>query len=64
MKIYRITLYLYLALAVVFLYDAYVKFQEGGNYWLSLFFVAMAIFMFFFRQRSIKKMEERNKNQH
>jgi len=63
MKVYRITLYLYLALAVLFLWDAYVKFQEEGNYWLSLLFVAMAIFVFFFRRRSLKKMEERNKNQ-
>lgn len=64
MKVYRITIFLYLGFALYFLYDAYDKFQSGeGNYWLSIGLAAMAIFLFFFRQRNINKIEERNKNQ-
>ena len=64
MKVYKITIFLYLAFAAFFLYNAYGQFQSGeGNYWVSIGLAAMAIFLFFFRQRNIKKIEERNKNQ-
>lgn len=63
MKVYRITVFLYLGFALFFLYDAYVEYQREGDYWIRLIFAAMALFLFFFRQRSIRNMEERKKNQ-
>src|SRR5690606_6952380 len=61
MKVYRITVFLYLGFALYFLYDAYVEYQREGDYWIRLIFAAMALFLFFFRQRSIRNMEERKK---
>ena len=63
MKVYRITVFLYLGFALFFLYDAYVEYQAGGDYWIRLIFAAIAIFLFLFRQRNIKKMDERKNNQ-
>ncbi len=63
MKIFKITAYLYLAFAALFTYQAYVKYTNNESYWLMLFCVAVSIFMFFFRMRTIKKMEERKNQQ-
>lgn len=64
MKIYKFTLYLYLVFGLFFLYDTVVKFQSGGDYKISLAFTVVAIFMFFFRKRHIKRIEDnQNKNQ-
>lgn len=62
MKIYKLTLYLYLIFAIFFLYDTVMKFQEGGDYKISLAFTVVAAFMFFFRKRHLKKIEENQKN--
>lgn len=61
MKIYKITAYLYLAFAFVFLYSIYEKVQNGENYIIDIFFVVLAVFMFFFRMRSAKK-DQTNQN--
>lgn len=63
MKFYRITVYLYLVFAVFFAYDAFVKYQEGGDYWIRVAFSAVALFMFFFRLRNIKNIDAHRKNQ-
>lgn len=57
MKIYKITAYLYLAFAILFIYDAYTRYSNGEQYWISLLFVAVAIFMFIFRLKNFKKMQ-------
>jgi len=62
MKFYKITLYLYLIFGLFFLYDTVTKYQEGGDFKISLAFAVVAIFMFFFRKRHIKKIEDNQKN--
>ena len=59
MKIQKIFHYAYIVFAVLFLYDAFIKWSvEGNGAYISLFFAAIAIFMFFFRQRFSKKFED------
>ncbi|MDN3707842.1 hypothetical protein QW060_21175 [Myroides ceti] len=63
MKVYRFTVYLYLIFGLFFVYDTINKYINGDeNYILSLVFAVLAIFMFYFRLRSIKKIEERQNN--
>ena len=60
-KIYRLFEYFYLIIAIFFSYEAISNWNEDRTRaYLFLFFVAMAIFMFFFRRKFRKKMEERN----
>ncbi|MUU78832.1 hypothetical protein [Winogradskyella endarachnes] len=62
MKIQKIFHYAYLVFAVLFLYDAITKWSDNRNgAYMSLVFVALATFMFFFRKRFSKKFEDRNK---
>ncbi|WP_372474616.1 hypothetical protein AB4865_04940 [Capnocytophaga sp. ARDL2] len=62
MKIYKITAYIYLLFAGVFVYDIYDRIQHGENYTVSVLFLAIAIFMFFFRMRTAKKAEQNRNN--
>lgn len=60
-RIYKLFEYFYLIIAVFFSYEVFVNWGENRDRaYLFLFFVAMAIFMFFFRRRFRKKMEDRN----
>jgi len=61
MKFSKIFQYAYLVFAALFLYDAYTKWNDGtyGAY-ISLILAALAIFVFFFRQRFRKKFENRD----
>ncbi|OYQ34388.1 hypothetical protein CHU92_12005 [Flavobacterium cyanobacteriorum] len=43
--------YLYLVAGAFFLYDALVRLHEGQPAYISLGFVGLAIFMFFFRKK-------------
>ncbi len=62
MKALRIIPYFYLFIALLFIYDAFTKIQAGQNdFWISLVVAAVAIFMFFFRRKFAKKMDDRNK---
>lgn len=62
MKYYKYTHYLYLIIAVMFLYDGIKSLYLGSKTpWSSFIFVTLAIFMFFFRLRHIKKLEDDNK---
>jgi uncharacterized membrane protein len=62
MKLLGLLQYAYLIFAVLFLYDAINKWNNGSNdSYLSLFFVALAIFMFFFRKKFRKRFEDRGK---
>jgi hypothetical protein len=54
--------YLYLLFAVFFIYDAIVKWNDvDATPVLSLLIAGLAVFMFFFRRRFAKKMQDRNR---
>lgn len=61
MKFSKIFQYAYLVFAVLFLYDAITKWNDGtwGAY-MSLALAALSIFVFFFRRRFMKKFENRD----
>jgi len=62
MKSLKIFQYAYIFFAILFLYEAIVNWNVDRNKsYLSLLFVALAIFMFFFRKKFRKKIEDRNK---
>lgn len=61
MKILQYTQYIYLIFFVVFLYEAFEKYQAGDAPWLVLLLAGMSLFMFFFRRRFAQKMQQRNK---
>ena len=61
MKIQKIFHYAYIIFAVLFIYDAITKWSDDRNKaYMSLLFAALAMFMFFFRKRFSKKIEDRN----
>lgn len=60
MKIYQYVHYLYVALCVLFLYDAYAKYTAAQNYYISLAMASVALFMFFFRRHFINKIKNEN----
>lgn len=60
----KYTQYVYIAFAVYFIYDGITKMNEGAeSYPLSFVIAGMAIFMFFFRRKFVKKFDNRNKKQ-
>tara|TARA_Y100000385_G_scaffold88579_1_gene91142 strand:- start:239 stop:430 length:192 start_codon:yes stop_codon:yes gene_type:complete len=62
MKFLQYFKYFYLFFACLFAYDAIVKWasnREGA--YLSLFFVAFAIFIFFFRNKFQQRFKDREK---
>jgi len=61
MKIFKIFQYAYLVFAVLFLYDAYSNWEvEQTRSYSSLLLGALAIFMFFFRQKFNKKFDSKD----
>ncbi len=61
-KVYRFFEYAYLIIAVFFAYEAINHWSTQPNRaYLFIFFVIVAIFMFFFKRKFRKKMENRNK---
>ncbi|MTG97100.1 MULTISPECIES: hypothetical protein [Myroides] len=65
MKVLRIIPYFYLFIAILFVYDVVDKFIKGeGIFWLGIAIAAVAVFMFFFRKKSVTRMEgyEQTKN--
>lgn len=62
MSFLKYTPYLYLLFAVFFIYDAIVKWNDvDATPVLSLLIAGLAVFMFFFRRRFAKKMQDRNR---
>jgi len=59
MKIYKIIAYVYLAFGIFFLVDAFRSFNNNESYILSLALAVMAIFMFVFRLRSLKRFPKK-----
>ena len=63
-KIYRLFEYAYIVMAIFATYVAYENWDVNRNRaYLFAFFVVVAIFMFFFKRRFRKKLEEHNQNQ-
>lgn len=61
-KALKIFQYAYLIFAGLFIYDAVNKWSTERNMaYVSVFFAALAIFMYFFRKRFKKKFEDRSK---
>ncbi|HLF51623.1 hypothetical protein [Flavobacterium sp.] len=53
--------YVYLIFGAVFIYDGFSKMNAGEESpWISFILGGLAIFMFFFRRRFSKKIENRN----
>lgn len=53
--------YAYLVFAALFIYDAISKYMsEGIVAYMSLLLAATAVFMFFFRRKFAKKMENKD----
>lgn len=62
MKLLQFLQYAYLIFAALFIYDAISKWSVNRNgAYMSLFFAAIAIFMFFFRKKYRKRFQERGK---
>ena len=62
MKILSILQYLYLGFAALFLFDGIEKWNnEGYQAYISLFFSALAIALFFFRKKFKKRFKDRGK---
>ncbi|WP_369997168.1 hypothetical protein [Winogradskyella sp.] len=62
MKILKLFQFAYLIFAALFLWDVISNWNvDRSRSYMSLFFAALAIFMFFFRKRFAKKFEDRNK---
>ena len=62
MKLLKLLQYVYLIFGALFLYDAISKWNNDRNgAYISLLFVAVAIFMFFFRKKFRKRFEDRGK---
>ncbi|MDR6299495.1 hypothetical protein [Mesonia maritima] len=61
MKVFKIFEYAYLVVAAFFAVEAYRIWDESqGRAYIFMAFVAVAIFMFFFKRRFRKKMEQNN----
>lgn len=60
MNYLKYTAYVYLAAAAFFIVHGIKEYNAGTpGSWLSFFLAAMAVFMFFFRQRFSRKMANR-----
>lgn len=56
--------YAYLVIAVLFLYEAVIAWNTNRNRaYMSIFFVVLALFLFFFRRKFRKRFEDRSKQQ-
>ncbi|WP_411893459.1 hypothetical protein [Winogradskyella sp. A2] len=61
MKLLKFFQYAYLVIAFLFLYKGISEWSTDRNSaYLSFFFTALAVFMFFFRKRFRKKFDDRN----
>ena len=61
MKYSKFFQYAYLVFAILFAYDAIVKYaNESTVAYTSILLAATAVFMFFFRRRFAKKMENKD----
>jgi len=62
MKYYKYFYWVYLLLAALFVYDGYDKYTLGESPWVSFLLAGLAVFMFAFRRRHAKNLEDRFNN--
>ena len=63
MKLLQILQYAYLFFVALFLFDAFSNWTSDRNRaYMSLFFAALAVFMFFFRKKYRQKFQDRDSN--
>ena len=61
LKFYKISMYLYLFMAGFAFFMTYTVWNEEGNKkYIMLFFGVMAVGMFFFRRKFVKRLEDQN----
>lgn len=61
MKYSKLFLYAYLIFAILFAYDAVSKYVKSGEIaYASILLAALAIFVFFFRRKLIKKYDNKS----
>ncbi|TDO78202.1 hypothetical protein EV143_103453 [Flavobacterium chryseum] len=64
MGILKYTQYVYLLIAVAFIYDGITKLNDPTtNPWLSFLIAGVSIFMFFFRRKYAKRFDDHYKKQ-
>lgn len=64
MGLLKYTQYLYLLIAVAFVYDGITKLNDpAAGPWLSFGIAAVSVFMFFFRRKYAKKFDDHYKKQ-
>lgn len=54
----KIVQYIYLIFAGFFIFDAYTRYVEGRDFWLSVIIALVAIGMFFFRRHFYNKHQK------
>ena len=60
----KYTQYVYLLIAVAFIYDGITKLNDpADNPWLSFLIAGVSIFMFFFRRKYAKRFDDHYKKQ-
>ena len=59
----KITAYFFLAFAAFFIYQGIVALNNGEDSFIMFLFAFIAIFMFFFRLRFIKKWSRKKDNE-
>ena len=64
MKYFKFFQYAYLVIAILAFIEAIINWNDDRRKsYLMLFFSALAVFIFFFRQRFFKKINDRNNQQ-
>lgn len=62
MKLLKVLQYAYLFFFALFIYDAISNWDiDRSRSYMSLFFAALAMFMYFFRQKFRKRFEDKGK---
>ncbi|EDM45055.1 hypothetical protein SCB49_03004 [unidentified eubacterium SCB49] len=61
-KIYRLFEYMYIVMALFSVYLVFAHWgEEGGRSYLFMFFAVLALFMFFFKRRFRKNIDNKDK---
>ena len=62
MSYLKVVSYIYLAVAAFFIVDGILRIQKGEDCVISFLFAGLAVFMFFFRMRFVKKYSNNRKD--
>ena len=61
MNYLKFTQYAYLLAGILFIIDAFAKWQSQEKFTISAIFAAVCVFLFFFRRKFAKKFDDHNK---